>query len=52
MCADPAFTYICYVDAVYAADDTIEGIDESLILGHHGVGIFRNIEDWTIKEGE
>lgn len=52
MCADPAFTYICYVDAVYAADDTIEGIDESLILGHHGVGIFWNIEDWTIKEGE
>lgn len=52
MTVDPAFTFICYVDADYVGKTTIEGIDPDQILGHHGVGIFWNIEQWKISKGE
>lgn len=45
---NPAYTFFCYVDAFYAAKDSLHGIDENMVLGHHGVGIFRNVKDWTI----
>ena len=45
---DPAFTFICYIDANYVADSDIKGISEKTVLGHHGVGIFWNIQDWEI----
>lgn len=46
---DPAFTFICYVDADYVADSRVRGIVPEQVLGHHGVGIFQNIEQWTIS---
>ena len=46
----PAYTFFCYIDAMYAADQSIKGIDPDTVLGHHGVGIFWNICDWTIEE--
>lgn len=46
---DPAYTFIAYVDAIYAGSDNITGITEDTVLGHHGVGIFHNIEKWEIK---
>ena len=48
---DPAFAFICYVDADYVADAGIRGIDSDTVLGHHGVGIFRNVTEWTIVSG-
>ena len=47
---DPAYAFICYIDANYVAKSTIHGIDADTVLGHHGVGIFWNIQDWTIGE--
>ena len=47
---DPAFAFICYIDANYVAKSSIEGIDADTVMGHHGVGIFWNIADWTIAE--
>lgn len=47
---DPAYAFICYIDANYVADASIQGIDPDTIMGHHGVGIFWNVEDWTIEE--
>ena len=46
----PAYTFFCYIDAMYVAEDSLHGIDEDTVLGHHGVGIFWNICDWTIEE--
>lgn len=46
---DPAYTFIAYIDAIYAGKSTITGITEETLLGHHGVGIFWNIYDWDIK---
>lgn len=46
---DPAYTFICYLDANYVADSGINGITPDTVLGHHGVGIFYNIKDWTIE---
>ena len=43
---DPAYAFICYIDANYVADSDIKGISEQTVLGHHGVGIFWNIQDW------
>ena len=45
---DPAFAFICYIDANYVANADIQVIDPDTIMGHHGVGIFWNVADWTI----
>lgn len=48
LAAAPAYTFFCYIDAIYVAADTIQGITPDTVLGHHGVGIFWNICDWTV----
>ena len=48
LAAAPAYTFFCYIDAIYVAADKIQGITPDTVLGHHGVGIFWNICDWTI----
>ena len=47
---DPAFAFICYVDASYVAASSIQGISPDAIMGHHGVGIFWNVAEWTITD--
>ncbi|MDO4485620.1 MAG: ABC transporter substrate-binding protein [Bacillota bacterium] len=47
---DPAYTFIAYIDAIYAGASNITGITEDTVLGHHGVGIFWNINEWEITE--
>lgn len=49
---DPAFAFICYLDADYVADSRISGIKKDTVMGHHGVGIFWNVEDWTFAGEE
>lgn len=44
---DPAYAFICYIDANYVAKDSIQGISPDTVMGHHGVGIFWNISEWT-----
>ena len=46
---DPAYAFICYIDADYVADSSIKGIDTETVMGHHGVGIFWNVAEWTIE---
>lgn len=46
----PAFAFICYVDADYAAISGLRGISEDTVMGHHGVGIFWNVTEWTIEK--
>ncbi|MCI8608066.1 MAG: ABC transporter substrate-binding protein [Firmicutes bacterium] len=43
------YTFIAYVDASYAMKKNIRGITEETVLGHHGVGVFWNIAEWTIE---
>ncbi|MEG2199815.1 MAG: ABC transporter substrate-binding protein [Anaerovorax sp.] len=45
---DLPYTFIAYIDAIYMANDAITGISADKILGHHGVGIFWNIEQWDM----
>ena len=47
---DPPYTLIAYVDALYVANNRLKGIPETMILGHHGVGIFNTICDWEMEE--
>ena len=49
MAEAPAYTFFCYLDGLFVADNAIEGIDASTVLGHHAVGIFWNITQWTIE---
>jgi len=44
----PPYTFIAYIDAIYAGNSNIQGITEETVLGHHGVGIFHNIHEWEI----
>ncbi len=48
MAEKPAYTFFCYINGIFVADNALKGIDENMVLGHHGVGIFRNITEWTI----
>lgn len=45
---DPAYTFIAYIDAIYAGASNISGVTSDTVLGHHGVGIFWNIHEWEI----
>lgn len=45
---DPAFSFFVYLDVNYVAKKTISGISNGKVLGHHGVGVFWNIEEWEI----
>ncbi len=47
---DPPFTFIAYANAIYAGKPNIQGITTDTVLGHHGVGIFWNICDWTLQD--
>lgn len=47
---DPAYSFICYIDANYVAKSGITGISKDTIMGHHGVGIFWNVSEWTISK--
>lgn len=47
---DPAFAFICYVDADYVAVSGLQGISQDTVMGHHGVGIFWNITEWTLEK--
>lgn len=47
---DPAYAFICYVDANYVAKSSIQGISSDTVLGHHGVGIFWNVAEWKISK--
>ena len=49
MAKAPAYTFFAYIDAMFIADNRIKGIDASTVLGHHGVGIFWNVTEWTIE---
>lgn len=41
------YTFISYIDAIYVGKSDIKGLTKETILGHHGVGIFWNIEEWS-----
>ena len=45
---NPPYAFICYLNAEYVVCDRIHGIEPDMVLGHHGVGIFNNIIEWTI----
>lgn len=49
LAATPAYTFFCYIDALYVSSNSIKGIEKDTVLGHHGVGIFWNVCDWTIE---
>ncbi|MBQ9180440.1 MAG: ABC transporter substrate-binding protein [Firmicutes bacterium] len=49
MAKDMPYTFLAYVDANYVIKDGIKGITEDTILGHHGVGVFWNIAEWTME---
>ncbi len=45
---DPAYTFIAYIDAMYVAKKGLSGITSDTVLGHHGVGIFWNVWQWSL----
>ena len=49
MAKAPAYTFFAYIDAMFIADNAIKGIDANTVLGHHGVGIFWNVTEWTME---
>ena len=48
MAKAPAYTFFCYIGGMFVADNAVKGIDTNTVLGHHAVGIFWNITEWTM----
>ncbi|WP_312652506.1 ABC transporter substrate-binding protein [Proteiniclasticum sp.] len=49
---DMSYSFIAYIDAPYVVSKKISGMDLETVLGHHGVGLFRNAEEWSLSTGE
>jgi len=49
MTRDLPYTFLTYIDAVYVVNQEISGMDLETVLGHHGVGLFRNVDEWSWK---
>ncbi|SCK04021.1 Oligopeptide-binding protein AppA precursor [uncultured Clostridium sp.] len=49
MTKDMPYTFLAYIDAIYVATPNLKGITTDTILGHHGVGIFWNVEEWDLE---
>ena len=49
LATDPAYAFICYIDADYVAKSSLRGIEPDTVMGHHGVGIFWNVTEWEIE---
>ena len=49
MTKDIPFTFLAYIDAIYVSTPNLTGITKDTVLGHHGVGIFWNVENWDLK---
>lgn len=49
LASNPAYTFIAYIDAIYVAKPNLKGITPRTTLGHHGVGIFWNVYEWTLE---
>ncbi len=47
MVKEMPYTFISYIDAIYVGKSGIKGLTKETVLGHHGVGIFWNIEEWS-----
>jgi peptide/nickel transport system substrate-binding protein len=49
MSDDLPFTFLAYIDSIYVSKSNIKEIDDNKVLGHHGVGVLWNIEDWDVE---
>ena len=49
MTRDMPYTFLAYIDAIYIATPNLKGITTDTVLGHHGVGIFWNVEEWDLE---
>ena len=43
------YTFLAYVHADYAVRKGVSGLTANTVLGHHGVGVFWNVADWTLE---
>ena len=50
MTVNMPYSFLAYVDADYVMKSQIRGITPETVLGHHGVGVFWNIAEWSIEE--
>lgn len=48
---DPALVPLVYLEGNYVSIKGVSGLDPTRILGHHAVGVFWNVEDWTLDKG-
>ena len=46
---DPPYAFLCYIDANYVARTNLKGISQNTVMGHHGVGIFWNVHEWSLE---
>jgi peptide/nickel transport system substrate-binding protein len=45
----PGTVLVAFLNGNYVSIDGLDGLDTGRVLGHHAVGVFWNVEKWTIK---
>jgi peptide/nickel transport system substrate-binding protein len=46
--ADPPYLWGVYLHAIYGVSKKFQG-PQQVLLGHHGIGFFWNVEEWSLK---
>ncbi|MDO5411057.1 MAG: ABC transporter substrate-binding protein [Lachnospiraceae bacterium] len=47
---NPGVVLIAYLDGNYVGIEGLKGLDTTRLLGHHAVGVFWNVEEWTLDK--
>ncbi|MDR2301355.1 MAG: ABC transporter substrate-binding protein, partial [Deltaproteobacteria bacterium] len=45
----PGTLLVAFLNGNYVSIEGLNGLDTGRVLGHHAVGVFWNVENWTIK---
>lgn len=46
----PGIVPVAFLEGNYVSIDGLDGLDTTRLLGHHAVGVFWNVEEWTLNK--
>ncbi|MCI9470842.1 MAG: ABC transporter substrate-binding protein [Lachnospiraceae bacterium] len=46
---NPGIVPVVFLEGNYVSVDALDGLDTTRLLGHHAVGVFWNVEEWTLN---
>ena len=47
---NPGIVPVAFLEGNYVSIEGLDGLDTTRLLGHHAVGVFWNVEEWTLNK--